>query len=84
MVDEQRICISAGFSGHANYCAANASADAIAGAESAKGLPHAAVQWGAWSSVGESQIVLVRKHHPLHNYQVEDSKVLASSIVPFI
>ena len=73
--------MSAGFSGHANYCAANASADAIAGAESAKGLPHAAVQWGAWSSVGESQNVLVRIYHPLHNHQVEDFKISASSII---
>ena len=45
--------LCAGFSGHANYCAANAAADAIAGEESAKGLTHAAIQWGAWSSIGE-------------------------------
>lgn len=43
----------AGFSAHANYCAANAAVDALAGHEAARGLPSLAVQWGAWSAVGE-------------------------------
>ena len=43
---------AAGFSGHANYCAANASMDAIAAHNAARGLPDLAVQWGAWSSTG--------------------------------
>ncbi len=44
----------AGFSGHANYCAANAAVDALAGHAAARGLPSLAVQWGAWAAVGEN------------------------------
>lgn len=44
----------AGFSGHANYCAANAAVDALAGHDAARGLPCLAVQWGAWAAVGEN------------------------------
>ena len=47
------VCWLAGFSGHANYCAANAALDAMGEASSLQGLPHVSVQWGAWSSVGE-------------------------------
>jgi hypothetical protein len=43
----------AGFAGHANYCAGNAAADAAAAHDAARGLPALAVQWGAWSGVGE-------------------------------
>ncbi|CAL8466746.1 g6282 [Coccomyxa elongata] len=42
----------AGFSGHANYCAANAAVDALASNDAGRGLPSMAVQWGAWASVG--------------------------------
>ena len=42
----------AGFSGHADYCAANAAADALALGAAARGPPALSVQWGAWSSVG--------------------------------
>jgi hypothetical protein len=43
----------AGFSGHANYCAANAALDKFAGHSALCGLPTMAVQWGAWSSIGK-------------------------------
>ena len=43
----------AGFSGHANYSAANAALDAFAHQQAAAGVRTAAVQWGAWTSVGE-------------------------------
>ncbi len=43
----------AGFSGHANYCAANAALDSFAGHSTLCGLPTVAVQWGAWSSIGK-------------------------------
>lgn len=43
----------AGFSGHANYCAANAALDRFAGHSALCGLPTVAVQWGAWSSIGK-------------------------------
>ncbi len=43
----------AGFSGHANYAAANAALDAVAQWQAASGAPAVAVQWGAWASVGE-------------------------------
>ena len=43
----------AGFSGHANYCAANAAVDAHAAHAAAQGLPSLAVQWSAWSAVGD-------------------------------
>lgn len=43
----------AGFSGHANYCAANAIVDMQAESFMSRGIPSTAVQWGAWSSVGE-------------------------------
>lgn len=43
---------AAGFSRHANYCAANAAVDAMADTAATQGLPHTAVQWGAWSAVG--------------------------------
>ena len=42
----------AGFSGHANYCAANASLDTYAKHKAACGLPALSMQWGAWTSVG--------------------------------
>ena len=42
----------AGFSGHANYCAANATLDVHAQQDALRGLPTAAIQWGAWSVVG--------------------------------
>ena len=42
----------AGFSGHADYCAANAAVDALALGAAARGLPALSVQWGAWRSVG--------------------------------
>ena len=42
----------AGFSGHADYCAANAAADALAARAAERGSPALAVQWGAWSAVG--------------------------------
>ena len=45
-------CGITGFSGHANYCAANAAVDAMAACRAAQGLPDTAVQWGAWSAVG--------------------------------
>lgn len=48
----------AGFSGHANYCAANAALDTFAEYAVLKGLPTLAVQWGAWHSVGESAQVV--------------------------
>lgn len=44
----------AGFSGHANYAAANAALDAAAQHQAACGTPAVAVQWGAWASVGEA------------------------------
>lgn len=43
----------AGFSGHANYCAANAALDVYAEHGAACGLPMLAVQWGAWSAIGK-------------------------------
>jgi polyketide synthase 3/4 len=43
----------AGFSGHANYSAANAAVDAFSGGRHSQGLPSTAIQWGAWASVGE-------------------------------
>lgn len=43
----------AGFSGHANYCAANAAIDTWAEHAIVKGLPMLAIQWGAWHSIGE-------------------------------
>ena len=43
----------AGFSGHANYSAANAAIDAWAHQQAAAGSRAVAVQWGAWTSVGE-------------------------------
>lgn len=49
----------AGFSGHANYCAANAAVDALAGNNAASGLPSMAVQWSAWAAVGKSLPSLV-------------------------
>lgn len=49
----------AGFSGHANYCAANAAVDALASNDAACGLPSMAVQWGAWAAVGEKLLSLV-------------------------
>ncbi|KAK9841775.1 hypothetical protein WJX81_002144 [Elliptochloris bilobata] len=42
----------AGFSGHADYCAANAVADALASSAAERGITALSVQWGAWSSVG--------------------------------
>jgi hypothetical protein len=42
----------AGFSGHANYAAANSAMDAVAVGQRASGLGAVAVQWGAWTSVG--------------------------------
>lgn len=42
-----------GFSGHANYSAANAAVDAFAGGQHSQGLPSTSIQWGAWASVGE-------------------------------
>lgn len=42
----------AGFSGHANYCAANATLDVHAQQDALRGLPTVAIQWGAWSVVG--------------------------------
>ncbi len=42
----------AGFSGHANYCAANATLDVHAQQDALRGLPTIAIQWGAWSVVG--------------------------------
>ena len=44
----------AGYSGHANYAAANAALDAYAIQQSAAGAPVVAVQWGAWNAVGAS------------------------------
>ena len=43
----------AGFSGHANYAAANAALDAFAHQQATSGVRAVAVQWGAWMSVGE-------------------------------
>lgn len=51
----------AGFSGHANYCAANAAVDALASNDAGRGLPSMAVQWGAWASVGEILLLLVTR-----------------------
>eukprot|EP00887_Chlorella_sp_A99_P003362 scaffold26.g3362.t1 len=45
----------AGYSGHANYPAANAALDAFASQQQAGGAPITAVQWGAWASVGMVQ-----------------------------
>jgi NAD(P)-dependent dehydrogenase (short-subunit alcohol dehydrogenase family) len=42
-----------GFSGHANYCATNAALDTYAELVALSGLPALAIQWGAWSGVGE-------------------------------
>ena len=42
----------AGFSGHSDYCAANAAADALASGAAERGTPALSIQWGAWSSVG--------------------------------
>ena len=39
----------------ANYAAANAALDAYAAQQVARGTAAVAVQWGAWSSVGEAQ-----------------------------
>ena len=44
----------AGFSGHANYCAANAILDVHAKQDMLRGLPTVAIQWGAWSIVGKA------------------------------
>ena len=42
----------AGFTGQANYAAANSALDALAADHAGRGVPAVAVQWGAWSSVG--------------------------------
>ena len=47
----------AGFSGHANYCAANASLDTYAEHHAACGVPTLSVQWGAWSVVGMTSYI---------------------------
>jgi KR domain len=39
----------------ANYAAANAALDAYAAQQVARGTAAVAVQWGAWSSVGEAR-----------------------------
>lgn len=44
----------AGFGGHANYCAANATLDVHAKQDALRGLPTVAIQWGAWSVVGKT------------------------------
>jgi hypothetical protein len=49
----------AGFSGHANYSAANAALDAFAHQQAATGMRMAAVQWGAWTSVGEWRLLVL-------------------------
>ena len=46
----------AGFSGHVNYCAANATLDVHAKQDAVRGLPTFAIQWGAWSAVGETAL----------------------------
>lgn len=43
----------AGYSGQANYAAANSTLDAFAINHQATGCPTFSIQWGAWSSVGE-------------------------------
>lgn len=50
------VCSVAGFSGHANYAAANAALDAVAQWQATTGAPTVAVQWGAWASVGEQAV----------------------------
>ena len=42
----------AGYSGHANYAAANAALDAFAIQQAGVGGSTLSVQWGAWSAVG--------------------------------
>ena len=64
------VCWLAGFSGHANYCAANAALDAMGEASSVQGLPHVSVQWGAWSSVGECAMLC-------HSFQFVGNSMLA-------
>ena len=60
----------AGFSGHANYCAANASLDTYAEHHTACGLPTLSVQWGAWSIVGmRLHISSTRQTHPFNCVQ---------------
>lgn len=52
------VCYPAGFAGHANYCVANAAVDSMATSWTTQGHPAIAIQWGAWSSVGEHQASL--------------------------
>lgn len=51
-----------GFSGHTNYCAANATLDVYAKQDALCGLPILAVQWGAWSAVGETALHKIGYH----------------------
>lgn len=44
----------AGYSSHANYAAGNGALDGFADLAAAAGSPLVAVQWGAWSTVGET------------------------------
>ena len=56
----------AGFNGHTNYCAANATLDIHAKHSALCGLPTTAVQWGAWSAVGmTSSFVVDMTSYPL-------------------
>lgn len=52
----------AGYSGHANYAAANSSMDTYAAQQSQTGAPIMAVQWGAWSGIGTANLCDVFNH----------------------
>lgn len=56
----------AGFSGHADYCAANAAVDALALDAAERGTPALSVQWGAWSSIGAHITSAVALHFGSH------------------
>lgn len=47
-----------GYTGHANYSAANAALDAYASQQSGAGAPVLAVQWGAWSAIGTIEAII--------------------------
>lgn len=59
----------AGYSGHANYAAANAALDAYAIEQAGVGCSTLSVQWGAWSAVGTCNRLRCLPFHEKHIWQ---------------
>ena len=55
---QDHILVSLLLVSQANYAAANAALDAYAAQQAAVGTTTIAVQWGAWSAVGEPRLAL--------------------------